>query len=201
MVKLLNSKISDKEYCIDGYHKPIRQDRMDTKDGRGGGVLLLVKSSINFVQIVPDNSIGYTNSVWIEVADNDGKKTIIGVIYRSPNSNVTNNEKLFNCIRELSNRNLVVMGDFNYPNIEWNDLHASHDCSEFLNLIMDNFLCQHVNFPTRENNILDLFITSDPNLVSNIQCEGKLGSSDHVLILAELNFKTRISDNTQEIPD
>ena len=155
---------------------------MDTKDGRGGGVLLLVKSSINFVQIVPDNSIGYTNSVWIEVADNDGKKTIIGVIYRSPNSNVTNNEKLFNCIRELSNRNLVVMGDFNYPNIEWNDLHASHDCSEFLNLIMDNFLCQYVNFPTIENNILDLFITSDPNLVNNIQCEGKLGSSDHVLI-------------------
>ena len=40
----LNSNISDKEYCIDGYHKPIRQDRMDTKDGRGGGVLLLVKS-------------------------------------------------------------------------------------------------------------------------------------------------------------
>ena len=46
---------------------PFRQDRIDTKDGRGEGVLLLIKNSINFVQIVPDNSIGYTNSAWIEV--------------------------------------------------------------------------------------------------------------------------------------
>ena len=55
---------------------------------------------------------------------------------------------------------------------------------------MDNFLCQHVNFPTRENNILDLFISFDPNMVINFQCVGKLCSSDHVLVLAELNFKT-----------
>ena len=46
---------------------------------------------------------------------------------------------------------------------------------------MDNFLCQHVDFPTRENNILDLFIPSDPNMVDILQCVGKLGSSDHVL--------------------
>ena len=34
----LNGKISYKEYCPDDFHKPIRQDRTDTKDGRGGGV-------------------------------------------------------------------------------------------------------------------------------------------------------------------
>ena len=70
-----------------------------------------------------------------------------------------------------------------------------------MNLIMDNFLCQHVNFPTRENNILDLFISSDPNMVDNLQCVGKLGSSDHVLVLAELNFKICVAENLQEIPD
>ena len=58
----LNNKIMDNEYCIEGYHKPICQDRVDTKDGRGGGVLLLKKISINYVQIIPDNSIDYTNS-------------------------------------------------------------------------------------------------------------------------------------------
>ena len=70
----LNSKISDKEYCIDGFHKPIRQDRADTKDGRGGGVFLLIKNTINFVQIFPHNSIDFTNSVWVEVVNSDGKK-------------------------------------------------------------------------------------------------------------------------------
>ena len=76
----LNCKISDNEYSIEGYHKPIRQDRVDTKDGRGGGVLLLIKNSINYVQIVPDNSIDYTNSVWLEVVNNDEKRTVIGTI-------------------------------------------------------------------------------------------------------------------------
>ena len=93
------------------------------------------------------------------------------------------------------------MGDFNYPNIEWNNLHTTRDGSDFLDLIMDNFLCQHVNFPTRENNILDLFISSDPNMVDNLQCVGKLGSSDHVPVLAELNFKTCVAEKLQEIPD
>ena len=76
----LNCKISDNEYCIEGYHKPIRLDRVDTKDGRGGGVLLLIKNSINYVQIIPDTSIDYTNSVCIEVVNNDGKKTVVGIV-------------------------------------------------------------------------------------------------------------------------
>ena len=72
---------------------------------------MLIKNSINYVQIIPDNSKDYTNSVWIEVVNNDGKKTVIGVVYRSPNSTETNNEKLYKCIQELSNINLVIMGD------------------------------------------------------------------------------------------
>ena len=87
------------------------------------------------------------------------------------------------------------MGDFKYPSIDWSILHTTRDGLDFFNLIMDNFLCQHVNSPTRENNILDLFISSDTNLVDNLQCVGKLGSSDHVLVLAELNFKTRVAGN------
>ena len=122
----LNCKISDNEYSIEGYHKPICQDRVDTKDSRGG-VLLLIKNSINYVQNVPDNSIDYTNLVWIEVVNNDEKKTVIGIVYRSPNSTENNNEKLYKCIQELSNRNLVIMGDFNYPNIDWNNLQTTHD--------------------------------------------------------------------------
>ena len=154
----LNSKFSDKEYCIEGYNKPIRQDRVDTKDGRGGGVLLFIKNSFYYVQIILDNSIDYTNSVWIEVVNNDEKKAVIGVCNRSPNSTETNNEQLYKCIQELSNRNLVIMGDFYHPNIDWNNLYTTRGGSDFMNLIMDNFLCQHVNFPTRENNILDLYL-------------------------------------------
>ena len=139
--------------------------------------------------------------VLIEVVNNDGKKTVIGVVYRSLNSTETNNEKLYKFIEESSNRNLVIMGDFNYPNIDWNNLHTTRDGLDFMNLLMDNFIFHHVNFPTIENNILDLFISSDPNMVNNLQCVGKLGSSFYVLVLAELNFKTFVAENFQEITD
>ena len=111
-----------------------------------------------------------------------GKKTVIGVVYRSPKLSATNIEKLFNCIHELSHRDLVIMGDFNYPNIDWENLHANSDCSDFLDLVLDNFSCQLVFFPTREENAMDLFLTSDPSMMNSIECVGKLGSSDHVLI-------------------
>ena len=95
---------------------------------------MLIKNSINYVQIISDNSIDYTNLVWIEVINNDGEKTVIGVVYRSSYTTETNNEKLYKCIQELSNRNLLIMGGFNYPNIDWNNLHTTRDGSDFMNL-------------------------------------------------------------------
>ena len=56
-------------------------------------------------------------------------------------------------------------------------------------------------FSNWENNILDLFISSDPNMENNLRCVGKISSSDHGLVLAELNSKTCVAENYQEIPD
>ena len=151
-----------------------------------------MKSSINFTQIFPENSQDYTNSVWIE---------IVGIVYRSPNSPSTNNEKLLCCLNELGNRNVVIMGDFNHPGIDWENLSASRDSSEFFHTVMDNFLHQHVKFPTRENNTLDLILTSDPNFVESVECIGKLGSSDHILLLAKVKIKNEDVENSQQIPD
>ena len=197
----LSSKVSGKEYCIDGYQIPVRQDRLDTKDGRGGGVLLYIKTGINFTQIFPEYSKDYTNSIWINVVSDNGAETVIGVIYRSPNSCMLNNNRLINSIQELSHRNLVIIGDFNYPDIDWMNLSASGGSLDFMNVVMDNFLCQHVDFPTRGDNTLDLLLTSDPNMVRNIENIGKLGSSDHVIIWSELNIANSIVENHQQVPD
>ena len=53
------------------------------------------------------------------------------------------------------------MGDFNYHDIDWENISAGHEGSLFLNKVMDYFLYQHVRFPTRVENILDLVLTSD----------------------------------------
>ena len=48
------------------------------------------------------------------------------------------------------------MGDFNYPNIDWNLLERDNIGYEFLSLVQDCFLVQHVHDPTRSNNVFDL---------------------------------------------
>jgi len=50
----------------------------------------------------------------------------------------------------------LIVGD--YPHINWDSMECARGDEEFVELLQDNFLCQHVNEPTREGNILDLVI-------------------------------------------
>lgn len=95
---------------------------------------------------------------------------VIGNIYRSPNSNVENNNELCSLIQELSEKfsNFIVVGDFNFGDINWKSWCSTHNSGssyEFINVLRDNLLLQHVDFPTRGRgldspHILDLVITN-----------------------------------------
>lgn len=149
---------------------------------------MYLRDTISFNQIYPAQARDFTNSVWIEINNNHGQPTVIGLVYRSPNSSRENNYRLYGCMDELSGRNLILMGDFNFPDIDWERLTSGNDGHIFLDKVMDCFLVQHVNFPTREDNILDLVLSSDQNMICNIESIGKLGSSDHILLLSDFNL-------------
>ena len=93
----------------------------------------------------------------------NAKELLIGVCYRTPTSSVFgpgNDDLLNDLIQEIGSKHHVLMGDFNYPDIDWS-LHsclptASKDCRAFLDCLDDNFLSQHVTVPTRKDSILDL---------------------------------------------
>ena len=76
-------------------------------------------------------------------------------------------------LSEVHSKNLVLMGDFNYGNIDWNTLQpglsATADTVIFLDCIEINCLTQHVKEPTRGTSILDLLITKDPDIVHEVQ--------------------------------
>jgi len=63
------------------------------------------------------------------------------------------------------------MGDFNYPKINWSTLDSDSDppSTAVRDVILDNYLYQHVREPTRENNILDLIISSSESIVFDIK--------------------------------
>ena len=78
----------------------------------------------------------------------------------------------------------VIVGDFNFPNIQWPDSASSSQSDTFLCYLQDNFLRQHVLRPTRHASkaILDLVISSHGTNISNVTVNEEFGSSDHSII-------------------
>ena len=92
-------------------------------------------------------------AVWCKIVSGNSKLTI-GLVYRSPNINEEDNTKIKNAIKEV--RECIIMGDFNHGHIQSNSLESTGiEDQQFLFLIQDSFLTQHVLEPTRGENVLD----------------------------------------------
>jgi len=75
------------------------------------------------------------------------------------------------------------MGNFNFSDINWVDMDAvGKEGKEFVKLINDCFLIQHVHSPTRGKNILDLVMTTEQRMVENIKIHSPISNSDHNLL-------------------
>ena len=89
-------------------------------------------------------------------------------------------------ILEFPKSIIWIAGDINLPNVDWknNLIHGSAYpiplYSTFLDLIETHGFTQIVDFPTRGNNILDIFCTNRPSLI-NVCCPLP-GISDHEAI-------------------
>ena len=88
--------------------------------------------------------------------------------------------------------NIVIAGDFNLPNIDWTNITATTEnpiYSHFIKIINDYFLWQVIDFPTRENNILDLILTSIPEKLTNINGSQDILVTDHKLVKFCINLR------------
>ena len=88
-----------------------------------------------------------------------------------------------------ANRSVLVMGDFNYPDINWNTLKADSNGYKFLKLVMDCYLEQHVSVPTRDNNILDLILTNEMSVKDGIHMLAPVDNSDHIYVRKLISLK------------
>ena len=78
------------------------------------------------------------------------------------------------------------MGDFNVPNIDCVN-HTPTSVADsyrksFVKAVQESFLTQHVTVPTRENAVLDLIFSSEPDLVSIVDAIGNLENSNHTML-------------------
>ena len=197
-----------------------RKDR----EGRGGGVMILVRKVLN-AQVCSDLDafVGEVLLIDIEV---DGSKVRIAVIYRPPprqdrlvgeksdfaymlntSADRIHYDKaymqllLWNILAAINTTiPVVLVGDFNFPRIDWNGLSAPTGLSElFLNFCVRNGLSQLVKKPThRSGNILDLLLVNEPNLVCDVEVQDNFSTSDHYKICATIKVNPKVE--IQPIP-
>ena len=82
----------------------------------------------------------------------------------------------------------MVLGDFNLPKLTWIDYEPSliQDCAcgpvydSFTDILDDFNLIQMVTQPTLQDHVLDLFLTTNPTLVTDVTILPGLGNDDIV---------------------
>lgn len=90
---------------------------------------------------------------------NDLVPTLVGVCYRPPNLQDDYESDLLSQLRLAARPGNVIMGD-SYPDIDWAG-RTSFKAHHFLNALQDNFMCQLVYAPARNNALLDLLISNN----------------------------------------
>ena len=119
------------------------------------------------------------------------RNLLLGCIYSSPSSSASNNDNLIdlsNNVGEDKTSHKVILGDFNWRRIQWNDgcgflpdtCSINNQEQHYLSCVEDNFLIQHINFPTKlrgcdQQSLLDLVFTNETNMVDKVEASCPLG--------------------------
>ena len=99
---------------------------------------------------------------------------------------------------------VCLVGDFNFPNIDWRTeqvlsgqtVQSQRSALELLNFLSTGFLNQYVDQPTRGSSILDIFCTNNPGLVQSISVNPS-ELSDHSLVSALISIPVTELDGIQ----
>ena len=160
------------------------------------GIAIYCAEHLNAGEFYPKTN--FKEQLWMEVRLAGNTILLLGCIYRSPSTDASNTKLLNQLFWELEVKNpshLLIVGDFNMGEIDWDSGFSSaprtHHSHEFLEVIRDCYLHQHVLQPTRFRqgtvpSLLDLVFTNEENMVKNLQTRPGLGRSDHVLLEFQL---------------
>jgi Reverse transcriptase (RNA-dependent DNA polymerase)/Endonuclease-reverse transcriptase len=180
-----NDNVTNAYLTIPGYQlaPDLRYDRADTCSGIGGGLLVYAKTGMQILSV--ETNVNFNQHVGFKlVTDTDTLNFIL--IYRPPRHHPESMINLAQLIRNVP-VNTVMVGDFNLPGLDWVKGEArGAGADEVLEACNEKFLEQLVDFPTHlKGNTLDLILTNVPERFLDISNAGRLGTSDHYMILAE----------------
>ena len=188
----LHSDILDAEVSLHGYNI----SRCDRIDRIGGGVCFYIREGIGFEEILK-----YSNAVCeVLILKLKNPDLILINIYRPPNASCEDFGDVLLKVRKCMDNlpaplsNIVVVGDFNFPHIDWNSINISCNQAAKLKLLTQHlFLCQYVKTPTRNENILDHIFSNDEMILTVETNETVV--SDHNIINVETKISVKCMNN------
>ena len=161
-----------------------------------GGTLVAIKSSYNSSLIRTDGD--NCEIAWAEVQLKKSTSLIIGSYYRSSSSTIQSIQELDKSLCNLppnkKNKNLLLGGDFNKPDINWAIPTVNEGVKnktlqeELINVSVQHGITQIQDKPTRENTILDLCFTNNPSLITYTDVIP--GISDHDMVVVDQDLRT-----------
>ncbi len=178
---IMNNEILSYDYSI------YRKDR----SSRGGGVLLAIHNSI------PTKLIASPSKLEVIAVELINIKCTVCTVYLPPNVDLYTFTDTLSFLNQLARgRNILIIGDFNRPDINWSLLSGSSVMSTlFCDFVFDCNLTQLVSKPTHnKGNCIDLVVTSSPEAVGSINVSSNsLLCSDHYLVSFLLSANKRSS--------
>ena len=189
----LDNSFKNSEF-FDVWNVVVREDR----NIYGGGVIIAVlrKYTASPVIIKYDDPSWNPELYWVKLQSLNRRKPVyICGLYRSqrdPRSTHT-----IECLRESLSKlpgkqqHIVILGDANL-HINWETLQPQQNSftksldQELINICHDFNLTQKVNFATRGQNTLDIYLTSDPSKTTQVRPGAPF--SDHDLVIADLDL-------------
>ena len=181
----LNNTTPDAAISIPEYEVSLRNDRLDTGNGIGGGLVVYSRREVTILPCDDQNDNNFNQFSSFSLMTTSGKLNII-LIYRPPSSDVENLEKLCNIVTRAK-KNTIIIGDFNLPSINWRRGTGDVRGRRLLEAAEEADMAQLVDFITHnKGNTLDLVLTNCPEQFLAIENEGNLKNSDHCMICVEL---------------
>ena len=173
----------------------------------GGGVFIATRDSL--ITSSEPSLDGDCEIVGANIEFANSRPLFVASFYRPPGSNCQPLDALSNIFSNLVSKNrrqhpnVIIGGDYNFPDIDWPSWKSTssktksyHD--KFLEFLLENSLAQLQEKVTRpiSNSVLDLLVTTNPNLVDSVP-EVFPGMSDHCLVTFDINMKPKLRKKTQ----
>jgi len=152
-----------------------------------GGVLIYTKFNLN-ATVAPLSDFN-TETLWITINPTPNSTLLLATCYRPELPGKDYIERLCSSLDQINDQNVIVVGDFNFRDIDWTDNSAKSESSQiFLNCVDNNFLHQHISTPTRDKYINDLFLCGNRSIIHDVEVEQNFGTSDHKIIKASIRL-------------